>query len=185
MDEGRLLTLTELEAGLDEIRRSPKNHGTLKLIVRRPEVNSREALAEGTLNPQDGLVGDNWRSRGSSRTSDGSAHPEMQVALINTRLIALVAGARDRWQLAGDQLFVDLDLSTENLPPGAQFALGSAVLEITGQPHTGCGKFASRFGTDALKFVNSPVGKELRLRGAYARVVQPGVVRVGEAVRKL
>jgi len=179
------LTMAELEAGLDEIRQSPKDEGVLKLIVRRPQVDEREVLEEGVLDLSEGLLGDSWRRRSSSRTADGSAHPEMQLNIMNARAIALVAQDRDRWQLAGDQLFLDLDLSEQNLPAGTQLALGSAVIEVTAQPHTGCKKFVSRFGMDAMKFVNSPVGKELHLRGINARVVQPGAIRVGCVVKKI
>jgi MOSC domain-containing protein YiiM len=129
-------------------------------------------------------VGDTWRTRGSSRTSDGSSHPDMQLNIMNARVIALVAGTLDRRQLAGDQLFIDLDLSASNLPPGTQLALGSAVIEVTSQPHTGCQKFMARFGRDALQFVNSPVGRQLQLRGINAKVVRAGVVRVGDVARK-
>jgi hypothetical protein len=132
-----------------------------------------------------GLVGDNWAVRGSTRTADGSSHPDMQLNIMNARVIDLVAQDRARWPLAGDQLYIDLDLSADNLPPGTRLALGSAVIEVTPEPHTGCQKFVSRFGLDAMKFVNSPTRKELRLRGINARVVQPGVIRVGDVVRKL
>ncbi|MBV9470083.1 MAG: MOSC domain-containing protein [Abitibacteriaceae bacterium] len=179
------LTTAELEAGLDIIRQSPKDDGVLELIVRRPQPEEREVLVEGELDLEVGLVGDTWKTRGSSRTADGSSHPDMQLNIINSRAIALVAQDKERWQLAGDQLFIDLDLSDENLPPGTQLALGSAVIEVTDQPHTGCKKFMARFGVDALKFVNSPVGKQLHLRGINAKVVQPGVIRVGDRVRKL
>lgn len=179
------LALAELEAGLAHIRQSPKTEGALVLIVRRPEVDVREVLPEGELSLTEGLVGDNWRMRGSSRTGDGSAHPEMQLNLINARALALIAQDEERWQLAGDQLVIDLDLSKENLPPGTRLALGAAIIEVTAQPHTGCNKFAARFGVDAAKWVNSPAGKELQLRGINARVVQPGVIRVGDTVTKL
>lgn len=179
------LAMAELQAGLEKIRRSPKDEGVLELIVRRPKVGAREILQEAKLDLVDGLVGDNWRTRGSSLTSDGSAHPDMQLNLMNSRVIALVAQYPDRWPLAGDQLFVDLDLSAENLPPETQLALGSAVIEVTRQPHTGCAKFVERFGLDAVKFVNSDEGKRLHLRGINARVVQPGVIRVGDVVRKV
>lgn len=181
----RHLTMTELEAGLDEIRRAPKDEGVLQLIVRRPQVNAREVLQEAQLDLEEGLVGDNWKVRGSSRTADGSAHPEMQLNIMNARVAALVAQARDRWQLAGDQLYIDLDLSGENLPPGTRLAIGSAVIEVTAIPHNGCQKFVSRFGLDAMKFVNSPVGKELHLRGINAKVVQPGTIRTGDIVKKI
>lgn len=179
------LTMEELEAGLDEIRQSPGDEGVLKLIVRRPDIGEREVLEEGELHSEQGLVGDNWRVRGSSRTSDGSSHPDMQLNVMNARAIALLAQHKDRWSLAGDQLFIDFDLSAEKLPAGTRLALGSAVIEVTSQPHTGCKKFVERFGLDALKFVNSPVGKQLNLRGINARVVQPGVIRVGCTVRKV
>jgi hypothetical protein len=179
------LTLAELEDGLDTIRQSPKDAGVLALIVRRPAVGEREVLEEGVLDLAEGLVGDTWRERSSSRTADGSPHPDMQLNIMNTRVIALLAQAKDRWRLAGDQLFIDLDLSKENLPPGTRLALGSSVIEVTAQPHTGCQKFAARFGLDALKWVSSPVGKELQLRGINARVVQAGVIRVGDVARKV
>jgi hypothetical protein len=179
------LTLEELEAGLDEIRRSPKDAGVLALIVRRPQIEARELVEEGALDLVQGLLGDNWSTRGSARTADGSFHPNTQLTLMNSRLIALVAQEKDRWQLAGDQLYIDLDLSAENLPPGTQLALGSAVIEITDQPHTGCKKFEARFGLDALKFISSPVGKQLRLRGIYAKVVQPGMIHIGDIGKKI
>ncbi len=179
------LTMEELEAGLDEIRRSPVDEGVLNLIVRRPALEEREVLEEGELHTVEGLVGDSWSSRGSSRTADGSSHPEMQLNVMNSRVIALLAQDKERWPLAGDQLFIDMDLSAENLPAGTRLTLGSAVIEVTAQPHTGCKKFVARFGLDAMKFVNSPLGKELHLRGINARVIQPGVIRVGCVVRKI
>lgn len=181
----RHLTASELEAGLDEIRRSPGDDGRIALIVRRPAVDAREVLAEAKLDPAEGLVGDNWRARGSKSTPDGAAHPEMQLNVMNARCIALLAQSRDRWPLAGDQLFLDLDLSAANLPAGTRLALGEAVIEITPPPHTGCSKFTERFGLEAMKFVNSPRGRELRLRGLNAKVVQAGVIRAGDRVRKI
>ena len=177
--------MEQLEAGLDGIRQSPKDEGVLELIVRRPKTDAREVLEEGELHPSEGLVGDSWKLRGSSRTPDGSAHPDMQLNIMNARVIALVAQGRDRWQLAGDQLFLDMDLSDENLPAGTRLALGDAVIEVTPQPHTGCKKFVARFGLDAMKFVNSPVGRLLHLRGINAKVIQPGVIRVGQAAKKI
>ena len=184
-DGVRHLTAEELAAGLAEIKRAPRDSGVLELIVRRPAVDEREVLEEGVLDLSAGLVGDTWPVRPSSRTPDGSAHPEMQLNVMNARVIALLARERGRWPLAGDQLYLDMDLSAENLPAGTRLAVGTAVIEITAQPHTGCKKFAARFGVEALKFVNSPEGKQLRLRGLNARVVEPGVVRVGEMARKL
>jgi hypothetical protein len=179
------LTTAQLEAGLDQIRQSPADDGRVELIVRRPTVDAREVLDEGRLDIDEGLVGDTWQSRSSDRTADGSAHPDMQLNVMNARCVALLAGDPDRRQLAGDQLYVDLDLSGANLPPGTRLELGDAVIEVTHQPHTGCSKFSSRFGVEALRFVNSEVGKELRLRGLNAKVVQSGSVRAGDSVRKV
>ena len=181
----RHLTREELEAGLDHIRESPKNDGVLRLIVRRPQIETREVMEEVELDPIQGLVGDNWSTRGSSRTPDGSAHPDMQINIMNARVVALVAHDENRWQLAGDQLFIDMDLSKKNLPAGTQLSLGSAVLEVTSLPHTGCHKFVSRFGLEAMKFVNSAIGDELCLRGINAKVVQPGTIRTGQIVSKI
>ena len=177
-------TTAALEASLDHIRAAPPDHGRVELIVRRPAVDEREVLAVGALDRGEGLVGDTWRARGSSRTPDGSAHPDMQLNVMSSRVAQLVAVEADRWQLAGDQLFVDLDLSEANLPAGTRLELGSAVIEITDQPHRGCAKFAARFGQDALRFVNSAAGRELRLRGLNARVVVAGNVRTGDEIRK-
>jgi len=179
------LSTAALKAGLGDIRDSPSDGGTVELIVRRPAVDEREVLAAGMLDVQAGLVGDTWPARGSSRTADGSPHPGMQLTVMNSRAALLVAGDPDRRMLAGDQIYVDLDLSPANLPPGTRLALGSAVIEVTDQPHLGCAKFAARFGTDALRFVNSRVGRQLRLRGLNARVIVTGTVRSGDAVRKL
>ena len=185
MSVARHLTTEELHEGLDEIRRSPRDQSALVLIVRRPGVNEREVLERGELDLAQGLVGDSWNRRGSSRSIDGGPHPDMQLNIMNARAIALVAQSPDRWQLAGDQLFVDLDLSPANLPPGTRLAIGSAIVEVTAEPHTGCGKFVSRFGVDAMRFVNSTIGRELSLRGINAKVVQPGAIRIGDTVRKV
>jgi hypothetical protein len=179
------VSVQDLEAGLDHVRRSPSGTGTVELIVRRPAVDEREVVDEGTLDLDEGLVGDSWRARGSGRRPDGSANLDAQVTVMNARLAALVAGERERWPLAGDQLYVDLDLSADNLPPGTRLAVGSAVLEVTAEPHTGCAKFSARFGSDALRFINSAAGRSLRLRGVNTQVVEPGVVRTGDPVAKL
>ena len=181
--DGQHLSMAQLEAGLDHIRRSPSDNGSLMMIVRRPSVNERELLTEAQLDCNEGLVGDNWRTKGSWSTLDGSAHPDMQLTIMNARVIDLVAQGKDRWPLAGDQLYVDLDLSDANLPAGTRLAIGSAVVEVTAVPHTGCRKFMARFGRDAVKFVNwSP---ELHYRGINAKVVEQGTIRVGDYVRKL
>lgn len=179
------LTTNELEAGLDIILQSPKDEGRLELIVRRPDTGERDVLEEGDLDLAQGLVGDNWAIRGSSQTPDKSSHPHMQLNIMNSRAVALIAQQKDRWQLAGDQLFIDLDLSGENLPPGTKLTIGAAVIEITDIPHTGCKKFVERFGVDAMKFVNSTTGRQLNLRGINARVVRAGRIRVGDRAKKI
>lgn len=180
-----LLTTEDIEGGLDAVRCSPKDGGTLELIVRRPATDEREVLDVATLDVAEGLVGDTWRMRPSSRTADGTAHPDMQINVINARFLALICPDETRRPLAGDQLHVDLDISYDNLPFGTQLAIGDAVIEVTEQPHTGCAKFSSRFGADALRFVNSPMGRSLNLRGINARVVTGGTIRQGETIRVL
>jgi hypothetical protein len=179
------LTMQELEAALDHLREAPKNAGVVELIVRRPRTDHREVLQEAELDPVKGLIGDNWCMRPSSKTPDHSPHPEMQINIMNSRVTALVAQAKDRWPLAGDQLYIDMDLSKENLPGGTRLAIGSAVLEVSPLPHTGCQKFVARFGLDAMKFVNSPIGRELCLRGINAKIIQGGVIRVGNTATKI
>ena len=185
MAEVKHLPIATLTAGLDEIRQSPKATGVLELIVRRPQTEAREVLDAGELDLAEGLVGDNWKQRGSSQTADGSANPETQLTLTNTRVMALVAPEKEHWPLAGDQLYVDFDLSEDNIPPGTRLSLGTAVIQITEPPHTGCKKYAARFGLDALKFISSPEGKQLQMRGVNAKVIRPGAIRVGDAVKKL
>jgi len=179
------LTIDKLEAGLPQIRESPTDDGVLRMIVRRPNVGERDVLQDAELDIADGLVGDMWKRRASKRTTDGTAHRDTQLNIMNARAIALIAGEEERWPLAGDQLFVDLDLSAANLPPWTKLAIGSAIVQVTDQPHTGCSKFESRFGADAREFVNSSVGRELCLRGINAKVIQAGTIRVGDRVRKL
>lgn len=178
------LTLEEIETGFPHVAQSPADSGELKLIVRRPANGEREVLKEGELDFTIGLVGDNWKTRGSKKTADGSAHPDYQITITNARMIALLAGEPERWPLAGDQLFVDLDLSANNLPPGTQLTIGSAMLEVTPPPHTACQKFAARFGEEAVKFISLPGKKEMHLRGINARVVKAGTIRVGDSIRK-
>jgi MOSC domain-containing protein YiiM len=179
LDTVQHLTTAELEAGLAEVRRSPADAGVVELVVARPEVGIRDVLEEGTLDRENGLVGDNWGTR------HDTADYDRQLNVINARLSRLVAIDPERRPLAGDQLHVDLDLSIENLPPGTRLALGSAVIEVSELPHTGCAKFVERFGREAMRFVNSPLGRELRLRGLCARVVVAGTVRPGDPIRKV
>src|SRR3954451_5504699 len=178
------LSTAELEAALDHVLAAPKDDGELRLIAARPRPAERELLSEARLDTAVGLVGDSWLTRGSRHTPDGSAIPDMQITVMNARVAALVAGPDDM-SLAGDQLYVDLDLSHANLPVGARLAVGDAVLEVTAPPHTGCKKFVVRFGEDAMRFVNSRNGRAHRLRGMNTKVVVPGTVRVGDRCRKI
>jgi len=184
MDTLTHLSKIELEAGLEHIRQSPKDEGKVMLIVRRPEVEKRETLEACQVDLLEGLVGDNWKVRGSKVTSDGSANIHAQITIMNSRTVALLAQAEDRWALAGDQLYVDMNLGDDNLPPGTRLAIGSAILEVSALPHTGCAKFSQRFGVEAHKFVNSPEGKQLHLRGINTTVIQAGEIRVGDVVKK-
>ncbi|MDQ1401301.1 MAG: hypothetical protein QOK20_3233 [Acidimicrobiaceae bacterium] len=185
------VSIASLEAGLPEVLSSPRDAGRVELIVRRPAYGKREVVSEAQLDPVVGLVGDTWPVRPSRQRPDGSPHPDKQVTLMNARVVALVAGPPpppgqiDRRGLAGDQLYVDLDLSVANLPPGTRLRLGSAVIEVTDQLHLGCAKFSARFGSDAFRFVNSATGRALRLRGVNTRVVEGGVVRLGDLTTKV
>jgi hypothetical protein len=181
----RQLTMGELEAGLEEILQSPADDGLLEMIVRRPAIGTRETVQRGELDPVVGLVGDTWSERSSRRSRDGLPHPDMQLNIMNARVVALVAQHASRWPLAGDQLFVDMDLSAANLPPGTRLALGTAVIEVTAEPHTGCGKFLERFGPDAVMFVNASERRDLHLRGINAKVVTAGRIRVGDRLTKM
>jgi MOSC domain-containing protein YiiM len=178
-------SLSDLEAKLDWIREAPSGEGVLQLIVRRPAEGEREVLTVAHFDVAAGLVGDDWSRRPSSSTADGGPHPEAQVTLMNARVAAAITGPRERWPLAGDQLYVDFDLSTENLPCGAQLQVGDVLFEISTLPHTGCDKFVDRFGRDALRFVSREPGPGLRLRGVNARVVFGGEVRPGDRVRSV
>jgi hypothetical protein len=179
------LSTSELEAGLPHITSAPRDEGVLELIVRRPAVDLREVVEVADLDLDKGLVGDSWIHRPSRSTPDGSPHPLMQLNVMSSRAISLIAADPERWALAGDQLYIDLDLSIDNLPSGSRLAIGEAVIEVTEPPHRGCQKFSNRFGADALRFVNSEVGRALRLRGLNARVIVAGTIRRGDGVTKL
>ncbi len=185
MTSALYLDAATLEAGLDHILDSPKDVGTVELIIRRPGVEEREEVEQGELDLSLGLIGDNWSSRETISTPDGSPNPETQVTIMNARVIGLVAQERARWSLAGDQFYVDLDLSPENLPPGSRLQLGTAVVEVSEVPHRGCAKFSGRFGADALRFVNTGAGRDHSFRGINTSVVVPGVVRRGDRIQKL
>jgi len=178
MTSDKHLSAEKLEQGVEHILASPSDDGKLMLIVIRPSVDQRETPAEGRLDIEQGLVGDSWLTR-------KNADPEMQLNIMNVRVTGLVAQTRDRWSLAGDQLYPDMDLSDENMPPGTQLSLGDAIIEVTEPPHTGCKKFAARFGVDAMVFVNSGRGKKLNFRGINAKVVQSGDIKIGDVARKL
>ena len=179
MTEEKHLTTAELEAGLDAIRQAPKDEGIIALIVRRPQVDAREVLEEGELDLVEGLVGDTWKVRASNRTPDGSPHPDMQLNVMNARVIALVAQEKDRWPLAGDQLFIDMDVSQENLPPGTRLALGSAVIEVTDQPHTGCKEIRGAVWVGRVKVGQLSCRKTTSVaRRERQGNAQPGVIRL-------
>ncbi len=176
---------SRFEPALTDIQAAPRDAGRLERIIRRPAVDERETIAEATLDPTVGLVGDDWLDRGSRHTSDGSADPDTQITLVSIRVLRAIEPDPDRWALAGDQLYVDLDLRTEALPSGARLSIGSAVIEITGIPHNGCAKFSARFGGDALRWINSPTGRAHRMRGAHARIVVGGTIHAGDTIRRL
>lgn len=180
-----LKTLDELELGWETGEKSPSDIGTVAMITCRPNNGERVILDSAEVDVVVGVVGDNWKTRGSRYTEDGSAHPDMQIAIMNSRVIDLIATDQSQWQLAGDQFFVDFDLSADNMPIGQRFSIGTAILEVSPYPHNGCGKFTERFGSGATHFVNSPKGRELRRRGLNARVIQNGIVRTGDRVVKL
>jgi MOSC domain-containing protein YiiM len=173
----RHFSLSELEAGIDLVMDAPPDVGTLSLIVRRPAEGAREVLESARLDLVEGLVGDRWSLGGTLDTVN-------QVNVMSARAIALIADDPERWQLAGDQLYVDFDISEDNLPVGSRLAIGETVIEVSSKPHTGCQKFSRRFGVDALRFVNSEAGRKLRLRGLNASVVVPGTIRPGDSVSK-
>lgn len=179
------LTTDEINSSLVDVLASPKDGGVLEMIVRRPAINKREVIKSGVLDIDNGLVGDNWLTRGSSRMDNGLGHPEMQLNVMNYRFALLIAGSRERVPLAGDQLFVDLDLSEENVPPGTQLAIGEAVIEVTTIPHLGCKKFVERFGLDVMKFANSDFGRKHHLRGINAKVIQSSSITTGDRVGRL
>jgi len=181
-----LRTTAELTERFDVLEAAPIEVGTLTLVVRRPAAAERELLDEGVIDEADGLVGDNWLSRATSRAVAAGRHLDAQLTVMSSRMAGLIAEDPAEQALAGDQLYVDLDLSRDNLPAGARLAIGdTAVIEVTAKPHNGCKKFLKHFGEDVVHFVNSEIGKAMRLRGLNARVVTGGVVRPGDVVRKV
>lgn len=179
------LTTKQLEEGLDLIKKSPNDNTLVDMIVCRPTEGNRKILLDGFLDKGKGLIGDNWIDRGSSKTPDGCSHPDMELNIMNSRSIALIAQQKNRWPLAGDQLFIDMNLSDKNITRGTRLSLGDAIIEVTAIPHNGCKKFTDRFGIDAVKFVNSTIGKELHLRGINAKIIKSGKIKVGDIVKKI
>ncbi len=178
-------TTEQLEQHLDHILAAPEDGGLVEMIVRRPEVNGREVVESAELDIKVGMVGDSWLDRAGGQSSAGQVAKYAQLTLMNSRVTDAVAVERNRWPLAGDQIYVDMDLSIENLPAGSRLQVGSAVVEISEPPHTGCDKFASRFGAQALRFVNVGEGRERRFRGVNAQIVKSGAVKVGDNVKKV
>ncbi len=174
----------ELAAHTAAVTASPRDVAAVELIVRRPARDEREVVEEAFLDPLEGLVGDGWLERGSGSTPDGAADPLSQLTIMNTRVLAAITPDRSRWPLAGDQLYADLDLSEASLPAGTRLRVGDALVEVTERPHTGCAKFAERFGLDALRWISTPEGKAARMRGMYVRVLEPGIVRLGDEIRR-
>ncbi len=177
-------SVEQLEGAMDHIRASPADHGTVEMIVVRPVSNQRRVLQQCDVSAAGGVHGDNWANGCWMKLDDGRPHPDVQICMMNARVIDQIAGCRDRWSLAGDNLFIDFDITCDNLQPGDRLSIGSSVLEITEQAHNGCKKFVSRYGKDAVAFVNSPQGKQMRLRGIYAKVIEAGTIRVGDVIAK-
>jgi hypothetical protein len=176
-------TLEELEAEVGHVRAAPQEAGKIEHLVRRPQPFEREVVQELTFSVRDGVVGDCWSTKPSSKTPDGSPHKGKQVTLMNARVIALIAGEREHWSVSGDQIHVDLDLSKRNLPVGTRLRVGTAILEVSDAPHIGSEKFQERFGKDALRFLSTKEGLERRMRGMNCFVLHGGTVRKGEAIR--
>lgn len=179
------VTTAIIEKQLPYVEASPKDNGVIKLIVVRPKTNKRQILDSCFISYEKGMEGDNWTLGCWKTTEDGSPHPDVQIAITNYRIHEIFSNLDKDRALAGDNLFVDLDLSERNLKAGDRLALGSAIIKITSVPHNGCGKFKERFGIDALKFVNSPIGKQMHLRGIYAKVIQNGIVSVNDTIKKI
>ena len=178
-------TPEDLDTGLAHVLDAPRDDGEIVMIVRRPGEDEREVLDEGVIDIETGLMGDNWEARGDPRSEDGEANVLAQLTVMNSRVLEVMAGPTQRWPLAGDQLYVDFDLSEDNLPAGTRLSLGEALIEVTAKPHTGCAKFIRRYGLAAQRWVNSETGRRLRLRGINTRVVKPGTIRVGDRVKKV
>ncbi len=181
----KYVTLNDIESRMPWVLNSPGNKGRVELIVVRPQTNEREVLSHALFSPETGVAGDNWQNQCWKTLANGQADPVVQVAIMNARMIDVLTRDKSQWPLAGDQLFVDLDLSVNNLSPGTQLHIGTAVLEITAEPHRACSKFEQRFGKVARQYVNSAQGDMHRLRGVYAKIILTGEVSTGDVIHKL
>ena len=187
------LNMEELEAGIKFILESPKDNGKLELIVIRPDVEQRKILSTGELSTVEGLVGDSWIKRPDSKTPDKKPRLGTQITIMNSRVTSLITKKLyksekekfEKWSLAGDQFFVDMDLSYDNLPPGTKLSLGNAEIEISSDPHNGCEKFKNWYGKDARDFVNSEMGKKHNFRGIQGKVIKNGSVGINEIFKKI
>jgi hypothetical protein len=178
------VTQQEIDRRMSWVLESPSDHGSVSLIVVRPQTDQRDVIGQAHFSAEAGVAGDNWQHDCWKRLADGRSDPNVQVAIMNARMIEVLTGDQAHWPLAGDQLFVDFDLSTTNLSPGDRLQVGDAMLEITAEPHRGCGKFKQRFGEAALQYVNSAYGDDHRLRGVYAKIIVAGKVEAGDVVSK-
>ena len=175
----------ELEAAIPDILAAPKLAGAVEMIVVRPAAGLRETPGRVGVSLEGGVAGDHW-AKGCWRTTDaGEPHPDVQICMMSARTIRAIAGEPEHWPAAGDNLFLDMDLSPANMPPGTRFAIGTAGFVVTAEPHDGCQSFIDRYGRDACLFVNTGRGRALRLRGIYARVTRDGEIAVGDRVLKL
>jgi MOSC domain-containing protein YiiM len=181
-----MLTTDQITCGLADVVASPNDQGKLELIVIRPAVGKREFRPQVYLSTEGGVEGDRWLNSRWLVLPDGRPDPRVQISLMNARILRLISGAaEDQMCLAGDNLIVDFNLSADNLSPGQRLSIGEAVIEITDVAHNGCGKFLSRYGKDAVKFINSAKGKRLHLRGLFAQVIRSGMVGVGDRIYKV
>ena len=178
-------SIADLENGLENIKKSPADNGMLYMIVVRTSKRERAVPWYCKLSPAFGVEGDHWSQGAWKSLPEGIPDPMVQVTIMNSRCLDLIATSKERWPLAGDNLIVDMDISTANLKPGQKVSIGSAVLEISDIPHTGCMKFRDRFGVEALKFVSSKEARELRLRGLFARVIKEGEISIGDRLKKI
>ncbi|MEM6942438.1 MAG: MOSC domain-containing protein [Pseudomonadota bacterium] len=178
-------TRAELEAALPLILAAPKDGGRLDMIVSRPAPGERTLPQRARLTAEGGVEGDHWAKGCWLSLDDGTPHPDVQICLMMSRMIRAIAGEEAHWPPAGDNLFIDMDLTPANTPPGTRLALGSVEMVVTPEPHNGCEAFIERFGREACVFVNTGPGKTHRLRGIYCRVTKDGDISVGDSLRKI